>query len=96
LALTLDARLVLAPKSVMFKATRLACDPSFCIADVTRRVSIDLCLNWPHLEGRWLPVRKNRENSRGHAPMKSRFLLTRAGDSCFLGLDSKGTGQQER
>jgi hypothetical protein len=28
--------------------------------------------------------------------MKSRFLLTRAGDSCFLGLDSKGAGQQEQ
>ena len=28
--------------------------------------------------------------------MKSSFLLTRAGDSCFLGLDSKGAGQQEQ
>jgi hypothetical protein len=45
-----------------------------------------------HHEGRGLPVRKTREKSRG--PMKSRFLLTRAGDSCFLGLDSKGAGQQ--
>jgi hypothetical protein len=42
-----------------------------------------------HLEGRGLPVRKNREKSRGHAPMKSRFLLTRVGDSCFFqALDS--------
>jgi hypothetical protein len=30
-----------------------------------------------------------------HAPMKSRFLLTRAGDSCFLGLDSRGCRSQE-
>ena len=49
-----------------------------------------------HLEGRWLPVRKTREKSRGHAPMKSRFLLTRAGDACFLSLDSMGAGQQEQ
>jgi hypothetical protein len=28
--------------------------------------------------------------------MKSRFLLTRASDSCVLGLDSKGAGQQEQ
>jgi hypothetical protein len=28
--------------------------------------------------------------------MKSRFLLTRAGDACFLGLDSMGAGQQEQ
>jgi hypothetical protein len=34
------------------------------------------------------------EKSRGHAPMKSRFLITRAGDSCFLGLDSKGAGHK--
>jgi hypothetical protein len=39
-----------------------------------------------HLEGRGLPVRKNHEKSRGHASMKSRFLLTRAGDSCFYAL----------
>ena len=28
--------------------------------------------------------------------MKSRFLLTRAGDACFLSLDSMGAGQQEQ
>jgi hypothetical protein len=69
----------------------------FCIANVAAQ-GIDRLMPGLvcRLEGRGLPVSKTREKSRGHAPMKSRFLLTRAGDSCFLGFDSKGAGQQEQ
>jgi hypothetical protein len=54
-------------------------------------VSIDLCPDW-------LVILKvtGYQSAKPRAPMKSRFLLTRAGDACFLSLDSMGAGQQEQ
>ncbi len=54
-------------------------------------MSIDLCPDW-------LVILKvtGYLSAKPRAPMKSRFLLTRAGDACFLGLDSMGAGQQEQ
>ncbi len=54
-------------------------------------MSIDLCPDW-------LVILKvtGYQSAKPRAPMKSRFLLTRAGDACFLGLDSMGAGQQEQ
>jgi hypothetical protein len=56
-----------------------------------------LCLDWSVvLLVAGYQSAKPAKNRCGHAPMKSRFLLTRAGDSCFLGPDSKGAGQQKQ
>jgi hypothetical protein len=54
-------------------------------------VSIDWCPDW-------LVIFKvtGYQSAKPRAPMKSRFLLTRAGDACFLSLDSMGAGQQEQ
>jgi hypothetical protein len=64
-----------ATRTDYFKAIRLPRVHRGC----NRRVSIDSCPDW-------LVILKvmGYQSAKPRAPMKSRFLLTRAGDACFF------------